>query len=282
MTTIMMLIIGLARMIAATLVMALLALVAMVAALAPSVPRSVAGNVVRIGCQLLLAALGVTRARRGPSPGTGTLIVANHLSWMDIPVVLATWRCAFVAKSEVRRWPIVGVLAERIGVIFIDRSRPRDLLRVIPLVETALRNGTWVVLFPEGTTTDGRRVSRFRSGMLQAAVNAGAPVTPLALSASANDDEPDALCWTGDDTLVANLYRVASLRSARVTAHVAGPISDLGDRKALASRAHFEVEKRFRPLPRNQERAPTSEGLSSVLAKQNFLPIESSDLEILA
>ena len=275
----------LVRMVAASVVLLGMALTATLVSFIPKVSRKAAGSVVRIGCQLLMATLGISRSRRGPAPGASTLIVANHLSWTDIPVLLASWRCAFVAKREVRSWPIVGTLAEAIGVIFIDRSRPRDLLRVIPLIESTLRGGTSVVLFPEGTTTSGRTVSRFRSGLLQAAIRAQVAVTPLALSATAAGGETDALCWTGDETLVANLYRVASLRATRVTVHVAGPISDLGNRKALAMRAHFEVEKRFRPIPReriNQERAATSDGLSSVLAKQNFLPMESSDREILA
>lgn len=276
-----------ARLLAATMVLLSMALAAIVASLIPNrqLRSPAVRTIVRTGCRLLLDALGVARTRRGPAPRAGTLLVANHLSWIDIPVALASWPCTFVAKREVQQWPLVGALADAIGVTFIDRARPRDLLRVIPLVEATLRSGTTVLLFPEGTTTNARTIGQFRSGLLQAAVRAQAAVTPVALSAAAADRNVDALCWIGDETLFANLYRVASLRGARVTVHVGGPIAGLGDRKALALRAHAEVEKRFRPLRREwtgQEREALTAGRPSVRAKQNFLPIESSDREILA
>ena len=275
-------ILSLARLFAAALVLLSMALATVVASLFPNraLRSRAARRIVKSGCRSLLGALGVARAPRGPAPRAGTLLVANHLSWLDIPLALASWRCTFVAKREVRRWPLVGTLAEAIGVIFIDRSRSRDLLRVIPLVEAALRDGTSVMLFPEGTTTDARTIGPFRSGLFQAAVNAKAAVTPVAFSAAAAHADFDALCWVGEETLLVNLVRVASLRDARVTMHVGGPLADLGERKALARRAHAEATKRFRPIRR--EWASQRRGASRSRAKQNFLPIESSDREILA
>jgi 1-acyl-sn-glycerol-3-phosphate acyltransferase len=276
-----------ARLLAAALVLLSLTLATASALLVPNRAFRVrmARATVRGGCRALLASLGITRESRGPAPRTGTLLVANHLSWLDIPLALASWPCAFVAKREVRRWPLVGPLGEALGVIWIDRARPRDLLRVIPLVESALGGGHTVMLFPEGTTTDGRTIRSFRSGLFEAAVRAKATVTSVAFSAAATSRDPSALCWLGDETLVANLVRVAGLRGARLTVYVGPPVAELGDRKALARRSHAEAVKRFRPIRRElpaQAWGDAVWGEVSVRAKQNFRPIESSEREIFA
>ena len=286
MTTVVTIVAAAARLVAAFLVLVAMALAAIAVTLCP--PGTLRARATRAtvstGCRALLGALGITRRHRGPAPRAGTLLVANHLSWLDIPLALASWRCTFVAKREVRRWPLIGALGDALGVIWIDRGRRRDLRRVIPLLEAALRDGRSVMLFPEGTTTEARAVLPFRSGLFEAAVRAGATVTPVALSADAASLDPAALCWHGDETLLVNLARVAALRGARITVYAGGPLADVGDRKALARRAHFETERRFRPirLARIRQRMEgASAGVSSVLAKQNFRPIESSEREIL-
>ncbi len=245
--------------------------------------RAVLGASLRSGCFVLLRTLGVAPVMRGPRPARGSLIAANHLSWIDIPVVLATWPCTFVAKSEVQRWPLIGALGTALGVIWIDRSRPRDLLRVIPLVEGALRRGESVLLFPEGTTTNGQSMGPFRSGLFEAAVRARATVSAVAISVSAAGGDPDALCWYGAETLVANIVRVASLRGARCTVHGSGPLHDglhssrepAPDRKDLARAARREAVRRFQSVVRQDQGV-------SVRAKQNLRPIESSEREIFA
>jgi 1-acyl-sn-glycerol-3-phosphate acyltransferase len=234
---------------------------------------SVVPAVVTWVSRVILRGLRVSHDTRGPTPRAGTLIVSNHLSWIDILVAVSLWRCSFVAKSEVSRWPIVGRIGDALGVIWIDRKRPRDLLRVIPLIEHTLRRGQSVLLFPEGTTSDGQAVLTFRSGLFEAAVRAGAVVTPVALVGSTRSDQPDALCWYGHETLLANLTRVIALRGASWLAHVAVPLDPSVGRKALAATSRNQIVRRFRPIRRQAE---------SDRAKQNFRPIDNSEREILA
>lgn len=219
--------------------------------------------------RLLLRALGVEVVVRGPAPRGPALLVANHLSWLDIVVASACWPCTFVAKCEVASWPLVGWLGRRIGVVFIDRQRRRDLLHSIPAVEAALRRGELVLLFPEGTTTDGQRVLPFKSALFEAAVRAGAPVVPVTLGGAVEDGAPSALCWTGDESLASHLPRLASSRRTRMTVHVGAPIDvaaariATGDgapcagdggtrarapRKQVARIAQSQVERRFTPI----------------------------------
>ncbi len=202
-----------------------------------------ARTIVRVGAQLLLRALGVARDVRGPTPRGPALLVSNHLSWLDVVVVAATWRCTFIAKREMRAWPFIGSLGTALGVVFVDRVRKRDLLRTIPAIEARLRAGDVMLLFPEGTTTDGAGVLPFRSALFEAAVRANAPVFPLSLSGQASHIE--ALSWIGDETLLANVPRVASLQDACISLRVGAPITAGTNRKRLAFQSRQAVLRRF-------------------------------------
>ncbi len=198
--------------------------------------RRVVAPLVARGCaQGILRALGVRVTVDGHASVARGLLVANHLSWLDIVVTLATWRCAFVAKREVRAWPVIGTFADALGVVWIDRSRLRDVRRVLPLLERTLREGATVMLFPEGTTTDGHQVLPFRSALFQAARAADVPIVPLAFSAHSDHGDASALSWVGSETLVANVPRVAALRGAAIRVAVETPrLARAADRKYLA------------------------------------------------
>ncbi len=198
-------------------------------------------HVVQVGCRALLLSLGVSWRITGTAPSTGALLVANHLSWLDIPLALANWRCTFIAKREVRQWPLIGALGDALGVIWIDRRRPRDLRRVVPLLEEALRRGITVLLFPESTTTNGCAVLPFRSGLIEAAVRARSAVHPIALTATARAGNADALCWYGSETLIGNVLRVARLRGAHFEAHVDVSLDSHADRKSIARAARDTI-----------------------------------------
>jgi len=262
---------------AAAMVLLGLGVVGLGASLVPWGRRRVVAGSLRLGCRALLRSLGVRPVARGPRPTAGALIVANHLSWIDIPVALTMWPCTIVAKSEVRRWRLVGVLAAALGVIWIDRRRPRDLLNVLPLVEDSLRRGRSVLLFPEGTTTNGQNILPFRSGLFEAAVRARAVVCAASLTVSTEGGDRDALCWYGEETLLANVVRVAALRGAGFTVHLTGPLFTDGDRKHLARQAHHEASRRML----SAQRHATAHAVS-LRAKQNLRPIESSEREIFA
>lgn len=115
------------------------------------------------------------------------MLVANHVSWLDIFVIDAVVPARFVAKSEIRSWPVFGWLSERVGTIFIERARRHDTARVNALVADALGAGDVFVVFPEGTTTDGTEVLKFHASLLAPALTAGAAVQPVAIRYERDD-----------------------------------------------------------------------------------------------
>jgi 1-acyl-sn-glycerol-3-phosphate acyltransferase len=222
--------------------------------------RRLVGLLIRLLCRVVLATLRIRVSSRGGVPAAPALLLANHLGWLDILAILARHDCSFVAKQEVRRWPIIGALADAFGVVWVDRHRKRDLLRVIPVLEAALRGGRSVLLFPEGTTGDGQALLPFKSALVEAAVRAQVPVLPLALTGDVSRGDATALCWIGDETLVANLPRLLALRGARLVVHAAPTIGSGPSRKAMTAAARVAIAQRtaggaIRPAPPAPNRA---------------------------
>ncbi|MFU8852383.1 lysophospholipid acyltransferase family protein [Micromonospora sp. SL1-18] len=204
-----------------------------------------------------LRALGVRLVVRGRLPRRRALLVANHLSWLDVLAVLAVGPARMLAKREVREWPVVGPLAAAAGTIFVDRSRPRGLPAAVGRVAAALRAGHSVAVFPEGTTwcgdsADCRPGRGFRPAMFQAAVDAGAPVVPLRLTYRYAGDPTTVAAFLGDETLWESLRRVVAARNLTVSVVVAGalhPATD-ADRRVLARAAESVIHLTpARPVP---------------------------------
>jgi 1-acyl-sn-glycerol-3-phosphate acyltransferase len=174
----------------------------------------------------LLRACGVRMVVRGEAPtGTGTLIAANHVSWLDIPAVLAIMPARVLGKSDVRDWPLVGLLAARAGTIFIDRRRLLRLPGTISDIAGSLRAGRDVLVFPEGSTWCGRTAGRFYPALFQAAVTAGAATVPVQLHYRLPSGEPTtAAAFVGDDTLLASVRRVIAARALVVEVEVRPPV----------------------------------------------------------
>jgi 1-acyl-sn-glycerol-3-phosphate acyltransferase len=118
---------------------------------------------------------------RGLSGTGGFMLIANHISWIDIYVLNAWYPVRFVAKSEIRAWPVIGWLCEKTGVLFIDRNKKRDALRMMQHLVERMQAGDVVCVFPEGTTSDGRGLLPFHANLMQAPVAAGVPVQPAGL-----------------------------------------------------------------------------------------------------
>ena len=184
----------------------------------------------------MLRLLGIALDSRG-TPRTGaTLVVANHVSWLDILAVNAVHPVRFVSKADVRRWPLLGYLVACGGTLFIERERKRDALRVVHQVAEALIAGHTVAVFPEGTTGDGAALLPFHANLLQAAIATGTPVQPVALRfADAVHDPSPAAAYVGDTHLLASLWAVATAPGLRVRVHWLAPEPAAGaDRRALA------------------------------------------------
>jgi 1-acyl-sn-glycerol-3-phosphate acyltransferase len=169
----------------------------------------------------MLAVLGIGLQVRGEPPAHGpVLLVANHVSWLDILVMHAARHCRFVSKSEVRHWPLIGTLATGAGTLYIERQSRRDALRVVHQMAASLNAGDVLAVFPEGTTSDGVDLLPFHGNLIQAAVSADAPAQPVALEFidTATGHRSLTPCYIGDDTLVGSLWRTVS--GAPITAVV--------------------------------------------------------------
>lgn len=149
------------------------------------------------------------------------LIVANHISWLDILVMHAARHCRFVSKSDIRDWPLVGMLATGAGTLYIERTRRQDALRMVKDMAEAMTNGDVVAVFPEGTTSDGRDLLPFHANLIQAAIAADAPVQPVSLKfVDAATGRPSfAPCYIGNDTLIGSMWRTLSAPAIVAVVH---------------------------------------------------------------
>jgi 1-acyl-sn-glycerol-3-phosphate acyltransferase len=193
----------------------------------------------------MLRALGIPLEVQGQPPAGGPLLlVANHISWLDILVLHAARHCRFVAKSEVRHWPLVGTLATGGGTLYIEREKRRDAMRVVHRMKESLQAGDIVAVFPEGTTSDGRGLLPFHANLIQAAVSSGAPVLPVALRFvdRATGGDSSAPLYIGDDTLVASLWRTVAGRPFDAHVVFGTPQQAAGrDRRAWAADLQSDV-----------------------------------------
>lgn len=154
--------------------------------------------------------------RSGPA-----LLVANHISWLDITVIHAARHCRFVSKSDIRQWPLVGSLATGAGTLYIQRTSRKDALRTVHAMTDAMKNGDVVAIFPEGTTSDGRELLPFHANLIEAAIQAQAPVQPMALrfEDSQTGQTSFAPCYIGDDTLLGSMWRTLTAPSFTAVLH---------------------------------------------------------------
>ena len=138
-----------------------------------------------------------------------TLWIANHISWMDILVLLAASPCRLVSKSDVRAWPLIGGMAHAAGTVFIERRQRRDAMRVVHDMAAALKAGQVLAVFPEGTTSSGQSLLPFHANLLQAAIAVDVPVQPVAITYwdRNNNTRSQAAAYIDDDTLLASLWR---------------------------------------------------------------------------
>ena len=181
------------------------------------------------------------------------LVVSNHLSWLDVLVLQSLMPAAFVAKNEVRRWPLVGYMAAACATIFVDRASARSAHAMVDRSAAAMAQGQAIVVFPEGTSSDGTGLGRFHPNIFESAIRAKAPVQLLTLkyldrSTGAVDT---AAHFTGDMTLLESLQRVMASSRIRAQVHIGECLSAQGhSRKTLAQQAHARMHTLlFAPAP---------------------------------
>jgi 1-acyl-sn-glycerol-3-phosphate acyltransferase len=167
----------------------------------------------------LLAIVNVKPSVQGAPPAIANraaVLVANHVSWLDIQLIHSVWQVRFVAKSEVRLWPLIGWLSARTGTLFIERGKNRHAARINQSIHAAFQQGHAIGVFPEGTTTDGKELTRFHASLLQPAVDERAMVYPVALryldeSGNVNVNAS----YVGDTTLMESMRMIFAEKAIR-------------------------------------------------------------------
>jgi 1-acyl-sn-glycerol-3-phosphate acyltransferase len=208
------------------------------------------GFLFRTWSRSVLACAGVRLVVRGRPPSQASFLVANHLSYVDIPVLASQASPVFVSMAEVRGWPFFGVMASSIGTVFIERGQKRSIPGVNAQMESWLDRGFTVVLFPEGTNSHGERVYPFRPSLLEPAARSRHPVAWAVIGYRTGErDEPASrsVCWAREPLHV-HVFRL--LRNERIEAWLTfgDDLVHGGDRKALARDLQAKVESAFEPV----------------------------------
>jgi lyso-ornithine lipid O-acyltransferase len=205
-------------------------------------PRTVRQRaVVRWWMRRLCRIVGMQVKVHGMHPDRGSLLVANHVSWLDIPAVMSTIDVDFVSKHEVQRWPVVGAMAARAGTIFIIRGGREAAAATANRMAARLQQPYNVIVFPEGTTTDGTSVRRFHARLYQAAVQTKSPVQALAIRYPGQDGPHGVVPFVGDDSLVSHLWRLLGEKRFIVELNFCKPVSPEADRRALAHHTRAQI-----------------------------------------
>ncbi|MGU7773620.1 lysophospholipid acyltransferase family protein [Burkholderia sp. MR1-5-21] len=173
---------------------------------------------------------------------TSALVVGNHVSWLDIYTINAWRPTPFVSKAEVRQWPIVGWLAERLDTVFLQREKRTEAMRIMHEMADRLRNGGLMCVFPEGTTSDGQELLPFHANLFQAAVSAGCAVQPVCLMyEDAQGRQSVAPAYIGELSLGKSLEMVLSGGPFVAHLYVCDPIQPGGDRRATSAAARDAI-----------------------------------------
>ena len=189
----------------------------------------------------VLASAGIEWSVAGEPP-TGGLVVSNHLSYLDVAAFAAAMPCVLVSKIEVSRWPVFGTTARLAGTMFIDRSSRASAEAVALEIAGRLNRPVPILVFPEGTSTDGTEMLKFHSRLFEPVVAAGAPITAASIGYAAEGGVPESeLCWFGDEEFLPNLWRVLGVSGLAVQV-VFGEPRVFPDRRTAARETQAEVK----------------------------------------
>jgi 1-acyl-sn-glycerol-3-phosphate acyltransferase len=183
-----------------------------------------------------------------PATASTTLVVCNHLSWLDVLVMQSLLPAVFVAKSEVQAWPVVGKLAQACATIFVQRASARSARAMVDSAATALASGHSVVAFPEGTSSDGSEVLGFHANIFECAIQADCAVLPVTLHYldRSSGGPATAAHFIDDMTLLSSLRDVLASGTIQARVHLGAPIHAAGHtRKSLSLQAHASVRSQL-------------------------------------
>ena len=178
-----------------------------------------------------------------PSTTKGVMFVANHISWSDIHALNSKIALRFIAKAEIRSWPVFGYLVEKANTLFIDRSKKQEAAKIVNITAASLMAGDNLCFFPEGTTTDGKQVLPFKSSVLQAAIAANSTIWPVAIRYLNKDGSINTnMAYAGETGLIESMLEVVKQKNALVELHFLSPIETSGkDRRHLTQAAYDAI-----------------------------------------
>lgn len=192
----------------------------------------------------LIALLGV-QVRVIGTPISSGLLVANHMSWLDNLAIHAAHFCRFIAKSDIKNWPVIGYLTDQSGMLFVERTSRRDSHRVVQTVAKRLAAGDCVAVFPEGTTGNGLELLPFHANMIQSAIDANSPVQTVAIRFidTASGARSQAPLYLGEDTLLSSVWRVLSSGGVTVVIHFGEvQLANGRDRRVFATELRHQIQ----------------------------------------
>lgn len=187
----------------------------------------------------------------GPLPPAPCLLTSNHLGYLDIVVLAATFEATFVSKLEVADWPVLGPVIRLLGTIFVNREKPRDVARVNQLIESALAEGRAVIVFPEGTSSDGSEVLPLRPSLLRSAQEEGVPLhyARLAYQTPIPGEAATSVCWWGDADFLPHAWGLFKLSRVDALIRFGENAVENAHRKVLAQRLHDHIRALPTALP---------------------------------
>ncbi len=194
---------------------------------------------------------GCTYSSEGPLPTKG-LLVSNHLSYLDIIVIAAITPSVFVSKAEVRNWPIFGLCAVLAGTVFVERTRRMHVGEINDEIKEAMESGALVVVFPEGTSTNGEQVLPFRSSLLEPVAAGTHPISVGCMTYELDDGDPrNDVCYWGDHSFLSHVVNLLGKKQIRAKMRFAPFPRTTDDRKQLAVDLR-EAVLNLKPQPEKQ------------------------------
>jgi 1-acyl-sn-glycerol-3-phosphate acyltransferase len=256
----------------------------------PWLGQGARNRIVRAWSRVLLAICGARLRIAGEAPeaviartgidahSAGRLLLANHISWIDVFAILACVPGRFVAKSEIGRWPLVGWLVTLVGTLYVERGRRHAVAAINHRVRDKLKAGETVAVFPEGTTTDGARLLAFHANLIAPALEVGSAVWPVALRYTERGQPSTATAFVGEMALLNSLWNTLLARDLEVEVAFLPPLAahELGSRHRVAAAARAAIAQ-YLAVPMDDSRATFSADSPAGRAPADSRPAAAAD-----
>ena len=173
------------------------------------------------------------------------LIFSNHISWLDIIIYNSLHPMVFIAKDDVKKWPFIGFLASQTNTIFINRKKPSDVKNITNSIDNDLLNSEHICIFPEGSSTDGARLLRFKSNLFQIAINSNKNILPICIRYFKNNKFTSAPAYYGEITFIDSIINILKLNGIHTEVSIFEEIIPNKERKELANEAYEIIHKKI-------------------------------------